>query len=59
MPGSSCAAANAECESRQNAHSLSADTCAAISSRSPRDNEFGARSNASASACSGPPVSGR
>lgn len=59
MPASNCAAANAEWELRQNVQSLSAETYAAISSRSPRDREPGATSNASTSASIGPAVSGR
>jgi hypothetical protein len=59
MPSSSWTAANAECDAQQNSHSLSPDTWAAISSRSPRDNVEGPRNNTSASSFNGFAVSGR
>jgi hypothetical protein len=49
----------AECEAVQYRHSFSADTYAAISSRSPRVRVLGPRSSTSASSLIGRPVSGR
>jgi hypothetical protein len=59
IPPGSWAAAVAECEAVQYRHSFSADTCAAISSRSPRVSVLGPRSSTSASSLIGRPVSGR
>ncbi len=59
MPPGSWAAADAECEDEQYRQSFSADTYAAISSRSPRVRVLGPRSSTSASSLSGRPVSGR
>ena len=59
IPPGSWAAAVAECEAVQYRHSFSADTCAAISSRSPRVRVLGPRSSTSASSLMGRPVSGR
>jgi hypothetical protein len=49
----------AECEAVQYRHSFSADTYAAISSRSPRVRVLGPRSSTSANSLIGRPVSGR
>jgi hypothetical protein len=59
IPPGSWAAAVAEWEAVQYRHSFSADTCAAISSRSPRVRVLGPRSSTSASSLIGRPVSGR
>src|SRR5271169_5591163 len=59
MPPGSWAAADAECDDEQYRQSFSADTYAAISSRSPRVSVPGPRSSTSASSLSGRPVSGR
>jgi hypothetical protein len=59
MPPGSWAAAVAECDAVQYRHSFSADTCAAISSRSPRVRVLGPRSSTSTSPLIGCAVSGR
>src|SRR5580704_15111239 len=59
MPPGSWAAAVAECDDEQYWQSFSADTYAAISSRSPRVRVLGPRSSTSANSLSGRPVSGR
>src|SRR5262245_61099698 len=59
MPPGSWAAAQAECEDEQYRQSLSADTWAAISSRSPLARGPGPRSSTSVSSLSGRAVSGR
>jgi hypothetical protein len=59
MPPGSWAAAVAECDAVQYRHSFSADTCTAISSRSPRVRVLGPRSSTSVSSPIGRAVSGR
>ena len=59
MPSGSWAAADAACDAEQYRHPFSADTYAAISSRSPRVSVLGPRSSTSASSLIGRPVSGR
>src|SRR5208283_6192737 len=59
MPPGNWAAADAECDDEQYRQPFSADTYAAISSRSPLVRVLGPRSSTSDSSLSGRPVSGR